>query len=69
MKQLEGETMDEQAQALLDRLVPELADLQKQAAEAYWQATTTGEERFEQQYSELENSTDKSSQTKNCSHD
>lgn len=46
--------MDERAQTLLDRLVPELADLQKRAAEAYWQATTTGEERFEKQYSELE---------------
>ena len=46
--------MDEQAQALLDRLVPELADLQKRAALAYWKATTTGDKQYEQQYSELE---------------
>ena len=46
--------MVEQAQALLDRLVPVLAELQTKANEAYWQATTTGEERYEKQYSELE---------------
>ena len=46
------ETMDEQAQALLDRLVPELADCKKQAALAYWKATTTGDKQYEQQYSD-----------------
>lgn len=46
--------MDERARKLLDRLVPELSSLHKQAAEAYWQATTTGEEQFERQYIELE---------------
>lgn len=51
---MEGSSMDEQARALLDRLVPELANLQTQAAEAYWKATTTGRKQYEKQYSALQ---------------
>ena len=69
MKQLEGETMDEQAQALLDRLVPELADLQNKQPRLTGRRPQPVRSDSSNNIASWKNSTDKSSQTKNCSHD
>ncbi|WP_054948697.1 M2 family metallopeptidase [Numidum massiliense] len=46
--------MEKQAQPLLDHIVPEIAALQKQLAEAAWQQATTGEAQYSARHSEVE---------------
>jgi peptidyl-dipeptidase A len=45
--------LEKQFQKFIENIVPEIARLSQAGALAYWQATTTGEEKYEQKYAEL----------------
>ncbi len=47
-----GTEVTTEVKAFLEELTPKIADLEKKIGEAYWKATTTGETKYEEEYSQ-----------------
>lgn len=47
-----GTEVTTEVKAFLEELTPKIADLEKKIEEAYWKATTTGETKYEEEYSQ-----------------